>query len=103
MNRIDSRRALALLLVLCILVVGSLASAQSIAHEAHHAHHQKATHATMLCSWMCAAGQVISGPATPYLTDLHIIASNEPLLRRFDPQISFRHTTSRGPPLFSPK
>jgi len=48
---------LACLLVVCILAVGGLASAQSIAHESQHAHHQKTTHSSVLCSWMCAAGQ----------------------------------------------
>ncbi len=51
------QRSLACLLVLCILVTGGLASAQSITHESQHSHHQKATHGTVLCSWMCAAGQ----------------------------------------------
>lgn len=57
MKSVLIQRALACLLVLCVLVIGGLASAQSITHESQHSHHQKATHGTVLCSWMCAAGQ----------------------------------------------
>ncbi len=34
-------------------------SAQAAQHSTHHAHHKAATHASSICSWMCAAGQVI--------------------------------------------
>ena len=53
------QRSLACLLVVSLLVIGGFASAQSLTHESQHAHHQKATHGTVLCSWMCAAGQVL--------------------------------------------
>ncbi|MGE5711328.1 MAG: hypothetical protein ACM34B_14175, partial [Nitrospira sp.] len=61
------RRSLASLLVLCILVIGGLASAKSLTHDSQHSHHQKATHGTVLCSWMCAAGQVLDSSAAPPL------------------------------------
>lgn len=57
MSHSSIKASLACLLVICILGVGGLASAQSIAHESQHTHHQKATHSSVLCSWMCAAGQ----------------------------------------------
>jgi hypothetical protein len=57
MKSIFIQRTLACFLVFCILAIGGLASAQSVAHESQHSHHQKATHGTVLCSWMCAAGQ----------------------------------------------
>jgi hypothetical protein len=63
------KRSLALLLVLCLLTVGGLASAQSISHESHHAHHQKDTHGTVLCTWMCAAGQVLDTATAPALVE----------------------------------
>jgi hypothetical protein len=63
------KQSLALLLVLCLLAVGGLASAQSISHESHHAHHQKATHGTVLCTWMCAAGQVLDAVTPPVLVE----------------------------------
>jgi hypothetical protein len=36
-----------------------LAQAQAAEHAGHHAQHQAATHGTLLCSWMCAAGTVL--------------------------------------------
>lgn len=56
------RKILSISLVLCILTVGGLAQAQSAEHAGHHAQHQTATHGTLLCSWMCAAGTVLDSP-----------------------------------------
>ena len=53
------RKFLSLSLVLCILAVSGIAQAQSAEHAGHHAQHQAATHGTVLCSWMCAAGTVL--------------------------------------------
>ena len=53
------RKSLSMALVLCILAVGGLAQAQSAEHAGHHAQHKAATHGTLLCSWMCAAGTVL--------------------------------------------
>ena len=39
--------------------VSSVLSAQAAAHGAHHAHHKASTHTSNICSWMCAAGQVL--------------------------------------------
>jgi hypothetical protein len=101
MNRIHAKRALAGLLVLCILVVGGLASAQSITHESHHAHHQKATHGTVLCSWMCAAGQVLDSIATPILVEqLPVARAEQPAFERVL-STALESPTSRGPPSFS--
>ena len=55
-----TRRLLPLLavgLAVCILLLSGLVYPQAVAHAAHHAHHKAATHATALCTWMCAAGQ----------------------------------------------
>jgi hypothetical protein len=53
------RKFLSISLVLCILAIGGLAQAQAAEHAGHHAQHQAATHGTLLCSWMCAAGTVL--------------------------------------------
>jgi hypothetical protein len=53
------RKFLSIALILCVLAVGGLAQAQSAEHAGHHAQHQAATHGTLLCSWMCAAGTVL--------------------------------------------
>jgi len=30
-----------------------------VEHSQHHSQHHKGTHATLLCSWFCAAGQTL--------------------------------------------
>jgi hypothetical protein len=54
-----SHKLLTIFLVVCILLVGGLAQVQAAEHAGHHAKHQAATHGTVLCSWMCAAGTVL--------------------------------------------
>ena len=92
-------QSLALLLVLCLLAVGGLASAQSISHEAHHAHHHKAAHATVLCNWMCAAGQ--AGEATTVFVPSDVVPYACVDLRfEADLQNTFSNpVATRGPPL----
>ena len=57
------RKFLSISLVLCVLAIGGLAQAQAAEHAGHHAQHQTATHGTLLCSWMCAAGTVLDTEA----------------------------------------
>jgi disulfide bond formation protein DsbB len=99
--RVFARSSIACLLVLCVLVVGGLASAQALTHESHHAHHQKATHGTILCSWMCAAGQVLDTTSTPYLVEQSPVACAEQ--SAFQPVlcVTLDSATSRGPPFSS--
>ena len=61
-------------LVLCVLAVGGLAQAQSAEHAGHHAQHQAATHGTLLCSWMCAAGAVLDTEVVLIRTERNPIA-----------------------------
>ena len=65
---------LSILLVLCVLFVGGLAQAQSVEHAGHHAQHQAATHGTVLCSWMCAAGTVLDTAVITFQAELSPIA-----------------------------
>lgn len=97
-------RSLACFLILSILLVGGLASAQSISHESHHnTHHQKATHSTTLCTWMCAAGNVLDTVGAPELIELSPVAVSDQLILRFSPHITLDSEASRGPPAFSTK
>jgi len=92
-------QSLALLLVLCLLAVGGLASAQSISHETHHAHHHKAAHATVLCNWMCAAGQ--AGEAMTVLVPSDVVPY-EIIELRFEADLQNTFSSpvaTRGPPL----
>jgi len=101
MYRIHAKRALAVLLVLCMLVVGGLAQAQSVEHAGHHAHHQAATHGTVLCTWMCAAGVVLDSAVVTFQAELSPIALIT-LPHSAQPSIEVCQTSSsRAPPSFS--
>ena len=101
MNRIQAKQALAVLLVLCVLSIGGLAQAQSVEHAGHHAHHQAATHSTLLCSWMCAAGTVLDTAVVTFHAEFSAIALITPL-NAAQPSIEVCQTSSsRAPPSFS--
>lgn len=92
-------QSVAWLLVFCVLTVGGLASAKSISHESQHAHHQKATHATALCSWMCAAGHVLDAAVAPPLVERSPIAWIDQHAQDHLPSVLAYVVPSRGPPL----
>ncbi|MEK6762998.1 MAG: hypothetical protein AABY96_09805 [Nitrospirota bacterium] len=94
-------RFLSILLVLCVLSVGGLAQAQSVEHAGHHAQHQAATHGTLLCSWMCAAGTVLDTAVVTFQAELKPVDlitlphSGQPSVE------ACRISLSRAPPSFS--
>src|SRR5262245_4999160 len=98
MMRVAVRRSIACLLVLCVLVVGGLASAQALTHQSPHAHHPQATHSTILCSWMCSAGQVLDTTSAPYLVEQSPVAQVEEPAFQSVPYVTLASATSRGPP-----
>ncbi|NGZ11900.1 MAG: hypothetical protein CV088_21460 [Nitrospira sp. LK70] len=73
------RGKLSIGLAIILLYLSGVVAAQSAEHTVHHAHHQAAMHASLLCSWLCAAGQAIEVSAVdlqahqkPLIpTDLH--------------------------------
>lgn len=89
------------LVVLCVLSVGGLAQAQSVEHAGHHAHHQAATHGTVLCSWMCAAGTVLDSAVVSFQAEFSPIALvTTPHFAQ--PSINAcQISSSRAPPSFS--
>ena len=92
---------LSLILILCVLSVGGLAQAQSVEHAGHHAQHQAATHGTLLCSWMCAAGAVLDTAVITFQAELSPIAL---VSRPHFAQVSIeacQTSPSRAPPSFS--
>src|SRR5512147_1872094 len=92
---------LSILLVLCILSVGGLAQAQSVEHAGHHAQHQTATHGTLLCSWMCAAGTVLDSATVLIPTERSSVALVS-LPQSINPSIEpCQVAPSRAPPSFS--
>ena len=95
------RKFVSILLVLCVLSVGGLAQAQSVEHAGHHAHHQAATHGTVLCSWLCAAGTVLDSAVVTFQAELSPIALLT-LPNSAQPSIEVCQTSSsRAPPSFS--
>jgi len=90
-----------ILLVLCVISIGGLAQAQMVEHAGHHAHHQAATHGTVLCSWMCAAGTVLDTAVVPFQIELSPLAFiTSP--NSAQPSIEACQTSpSRAPPSFS--
>ena len=54
-------------LVGCLLLVGGIFASQSSAHSLHHVHHKSATHATLICSWFCAAGEILEVSVSIFL------------------------------------
>ena len=93
-----ARKFISIVLVLCVLSVGGLAQAQAAEHAGHHAQHHTATHGTLLCSWMCAAGQgwETSGAPIPFewvsVEQVECAASGQLL-------VSYKESpATRGPP-----
>ena len=94
------REFFSIALVLCFLAVGGLAQAQAAEHAGHHAQHQAATHGTLLCSWMCAAGTVLDSAVVLLQTVRNPIAVI-PILSSSGPLSEpSRISSIRAPPSF---
>jgi hypothetical protein len=92
---------ISIVLVLCVLSVGGLAQAQAAEHAGHHAQHQTATHGTLLCSWMCAAGTVLDSATVLIPTERSSVALVS-LPHSINPSIEpCQVASSRAPPSFS--
>lgn len=95
-----SRKFLTISLVVCILLVGGLAQVQAAEHAGHHAQHQAATHGTLLCSWMCAAGTVLDSQVVVIQAERSPIAFVPlPPASKSGPEPSCI-SSSRAPPYF---
>ncbi len=99
-----SRRTLksvAVGVAVCLLLLSGLAYPQTVAHAGHHAHHTAKTHASALCSWMCAAGQIFEGATVVLHSDRNPVGLVN-LSTVSEPTSVTRFTTpSRGPPSLS--
>lgn len=67
------RKFLSISLMLCVLAIGGLAQVQAAEHAGHHAQHQTATHGTLLCSWMCAAGTALDSDVVVFHAERSLI------------------------------
>ena len=88
-------------MVVCLLLVSGLAYPQTVAHDGHHTHHTAKTHASALCSWMCAAGQVFEGTAVVLLSDRSPVAVLAVIVVQEPSSVVHSTTPSRGPPSLS--
>lgn len=96
----SSRTALAIVVLACFLVMSGVVSSHAAAHSLHHVHHNAATHSTVLCSLMCAAGQVVSVGEPVFdapLTILHALEVS--IVHPVTLTVPAPHF-SRGPPRF---
>jgi hypothetical protein len=99
-----SRRTLksvAVGVAVCLLLLGGLAYPQTVAHAGHHAHHTATTHASVLCSWMCAAGQVFEGAAVVLHSDRSPVAAVSSIVVQEPASVVRSTVSSRGPPSLS--
>ena len=95
---LHSRQLVAVVLTVVLLWVGAAVSVQAFNHVTHHAQHQSATHATALCSWLCAAGQGVEA-ATPHIESAPALLTWLLPLPVDDPaQQAITAFLSRGPP-----
>jgi len=93
--------AIPLLLVCVFLALQGVVYPHMLEHLSQHAHHESGVHGTVVCSWMCAAGQDLE--PVPELVPVTV-----PVIALIDDNvgdslsIEFRALwTSRGPPDFS--
>lgn len=93
-----SIRSIAIGLAVCLLLLSGTVYAQTVAHAVHHAHHQAATHGTVLCSWMCAAGQVLEGGAVCFQADAGPLTLAGVPVSQAPPTILLDTPATRGPP-----
>jgi hypothetical protein len=95
-----SRTFLILGVLACFVVMSGVVSSQAAAHSLHHLHHNAATHSTILCSLMCAAGQVVSVAEPVFDTPLTILQALEVSIVHPVTLTVLTLRFSRGPPSF---
>ncbi len=94
-------RSVAVGLTVCLLLLSGLAYPQTVAHAGHHAHHTAKTHASVICSWMCAAGQVFEAAVVVVPSDRTSVGvTSLPAISEPTSAVN-RTASSRGPPFLS--
>src|SRR3990172_4118595 len=85
-------------LALWLVALSGIVYPQLTAHMAQHAHHNAATHATALCSWLCAAGHTAENVVPPTPTSPTTISQAVEVEYLATGSSSFLPRASRGPP-----
>ena len=94
-------RSVAVGVAVCLLLLSGLAYPQTVAHAGHHAQHTAKTHASALCSWMCAAGQVFEGTTVVLLSERSPVGLVSPITVSEPTSVTRLAIPSRGPPSLS--
>ena len=87
-----------------VLLAGSLLALQGLVyphaleHVSHHARHGADVHSTVLCSWMCAAGQDLDIVVGLFHVAVPLIGHVDPLVSDSLPVESSALWAWRGPP-----
>ncbi|HNK14913.1 MAG TPA: hypothetical protein PKJ04_14025 [Nitrospira sp.] len=90
--------ALPLLLACVFLTLQGAVYPHILEHVSQHAHHDSGVHGTVVCSWMCAAGQDL-GPAPELVpATISVIALIDDILFDSASNDSRARWVSRGPP-----
>jgi len=94
----QSRSLLSGILLVAFLGLNSWLPFQATRHSQAHAHHQATTHASPLCSWLCAAGHIsyAEGQQIPRPTSFTIFIDKQPFQGRH--ALFTAAPLSRGPP-----
>lgn len=85
-------------LIACLLVEGCVFTAQAVEHSQHHSHHHPGTHATLLCSWFCAAGQTMETDPVPVEGPVESLIAIDPWRLLIPQEFFIIPQVSRGPP-----
>lgn len=92
------KRSIAFGLTVCLLLLSGTVHVQTVAHAMHHAHHQATEHSTVLCSWMCAAGQVLDGGIVCFPADAGPLTLASVPVSQAPPTTLLESPATRGPP-----
>ncbi len=90
---------LAIGLAACLLFLSGSLLSQVAQHALHHAHHKATTHASPLCAWICAAGEIHQGVAVHPTADGAPAAQTDAAVVQNPLLILCLEVLSRGPPL----
>ena len=93
------QRSLTIGLIFSLVSLLGPLSAESTSHAAYHAHHHDASvHASALCAWFCAAGQMAQGHhLTPTVMTQCGVVTERPCSTTVTAEPLF-NCFSRGPP-----
>ena len=94
-----SLRTTALAMVLILGALHAEAFAHVAAHALKHARHTAATHGSVLCTWLCTAGEVSDLDAAPPSAGQTLAGSVEPWLPAHPVSARPVESSTRAPPL----